>query len=193
MINILINILNIDHLNLDTGAAAAPRRLRRVQKEAAHLAATLSDVSRLDRIDQSPGGLIERLAGTGYREGIGCVREHLRSSDARVRASAARALGRLRAAEASEELIRLAANEEEPVTVRIAAVHALGRTRDVSAAESLMNLMAHGTEDLRAALLKDIFGGDKIAFGFGYFLTLAINHKTVSENCLIGWFPPGSH
>lgn len=128
--------------------------LRRVEREAAHLVATLSDPKRLARIEQRPGVLIERLAATGYREGLECVRECLHSPDARARVSAARALGRLRAAEACEELVRLAEGEDEAVAARMAAIRALGRTRDARAAEPLAKLMTHGVEDLRAAAVR---------------------------------------
>ena len=128
--------------------------LRRVEREATHLAATLSDPTRLARIDQKPGVLIERLAATGCREGIECLRGFLGASDARVRVSAARALGRLRATEACEELIGLAENEAEAVAARIAAIRALGRTGDPRAAGPLAKLMAHRAEDLRAAAVR---------------------------------------
>lgn len=132
----------------------AVENLTKVQIDAEHVASALSDPARLARLGHKETALIDRLAQTGYREGVLCLETHLKAPDARVRAAAARALGRLRAGTACKRLLRLAADEQEALAVRCEAIRALGRTRDASAAEPLARLMTHESEDIRIAAVR---------------------------------------
>ena len=129
-------------------------QLGRVRTAAQHLVRTLSDSSRVARLENGPVEVISRLGRTGYSEGVSALRIHLQSEDARVRVAACRALGRLRSPDASKALLRLALAEEEPPAVRAAAVRAAGKCAGPDVAEALSGLVIHQSEDIRAAAMK---------------------------------------